>query len=86
VNCIRGTKVQNLLQEPFAALVDLIRRCDLFRGGTRRACYEWLGKTLSVVTDGAFERDGCSQVSGASARRACVVGAGSTDGPLVTFS
>ena len=86
VNCIRGTKVQNLLREPFSALIDLIQRCDLFPDGTRRACYQWLGKTLSVVTDGEFERQGCSQVITRSAQRACVLGARSTEGPLVTFS
>ena len=29
------------------------------RRGARTACYRWLGKTVAVVTDGAFEREGC---------------------------
>ena len=61
-SCIRGTKVQNLLSEPPSALVDLIGRCELFAGPTRAACYRWLGKTIAVVTDGAFAETGCSQL------------------------
>ena len=25
----------------------------------RLACYRWLGKSVAVLTDGAFEREGC---------------------------
>jgi hypothetical protein len=83
--CIRGTKVQNLLSEPPEALVDLIGRCELFAGETRAACYRWLGKTIAVVTDGAFADDGCPRLEPA-AERLCRDGAASMEAALVTFS
>jgi hypothetical protein len=84
-SCVRGTKVQNLLGEPPAALVDLIGRCELFAGATRAACYRWLGKTTAVVTDGAFAEDGCPKLA-PDAERLCRDGAASMDAALVTFS
>ena len=87
VACIRGVKAQNLLGQPPEILLDTIQRCDLFAvSATRNACYRWLGKTLSVLTDGAFAREGCRKLGGAMARRACTAGARSVDEPLVTFS
>jgi hypothetical protein len=85
VSCIHGTKVQNLLGSPTATFVGVIRNCSLFPGTTRTACYFWLGKTLSVVTNSVFRRDGCPRLAPA-ARRACIAGARSMNGPLVTFS
>ena len=85
MSCIHGTKVQNLLGSSTATYVGVIRNCAVFRASARRACYFWLGKTLSVVTDGRFRRDGCPALSPA-ARAACVAGAKSMNGPLVTFS
>lgn len=85
VSCIHGTKVQNLLKYPVSAHLDVIRRCDLFPGATRLACYRWLGTTLAVITNGAFRRTGCPQLA-ADAARACVAGALAMNGPLVTFS
>jgi hypothetical protein len=85
-SCVRGTKVQNLLGEPPAALVDLIGRCELFGGATRDACYRWLGKTIAVVTDGAFRDEGCVELDAADAERLCRDGAASMDAALVTFS
>ncbi len=64
----------------------LIGRCARFSGGTRAVCYRWLGKTLAVVTDGAFRDDGCVQLDAAAARRLCRDGAASMDAALVTFS
>ena len=84
-SCIRGTKVQNLLGEPVTALVALIRRCGVLRAATVRACYRWLGKTIAVVTDGAFGRTGCPQLTGL-ARTECRAGAASMEQALVTFS
>jgi hypothetical protein len=84
-SCIRGTKVQNLLGEPPAALVDLIGRCGLFQGSTERACYRWLGKTIAVVTDGGFARTGCAQLAGL-ARADCRAGAAAMEEALETFS
>jgi len=85
VSCIHGTKVQNLLGSSTATFVGVIRNCDRFPSATKRACYFWLGKTISVVTDGGFRRDGCPLLARA-ARDACVAGAKSMNGPLVTFS
>ena len=85
VSCIHGTKVQNLLQEPLSTHLDVIRHCDLFPGATRLACYRWLGKTLAVLTNGDFRTTGCSQLD-PEADRACVAGARTMNGPLVTFS
>jgi hypothetical protein len=85
-SCIRGTKVQNLLGATIADYAELARTCDLFRGGTRAGCYRWLGKTISVVTDGAFGERGCRQLRDPLARRACSAGARAVDEALVTFS
>jgi len=84
-SCVRGTKVQNLLGAPTETFVRLIRRCDLLPEAARGACYRWLGKTITVVTDGAFARAGCSYLSGV-ARTECAAGARSIDDALVTFS
>jgi hypothetical protein len=84
-SCIRGTKVQNLLSEPPSALVDLIGRCELFAGPTREGCYRWLGRTIAVVTDGAFADEGCPQLA-PEAQRPCRDGAASMEAALVTFS
>ncbi len=86
VSCIRGTKVQNLLVAPREDLVALARQYDGFPGATRIACYRWLGKVLTVMTDGEFERYGCRQAPDDATRRACIAGARESDGPLETFS
>ena len=67
VSCIHGTKVQNLLGSSTAAFLGVIRNCNLFAGATREACYFWLGKTLSVVTDGG---SGTTAVRRSHVRRA----------------
>jgi hypothetical protein len=85
-NCIRGTKVQNLLDAPMTTYIDLIDRCELFAGTARAACYRWLGKTLAVLTDGEFARAGCPKLAAADARRECEAGAASMEEALVTFS
>jgi hypothetical protein len=68
-----------------ATHVEVIRRCDLFPGATRIACYRWLGTTLAVITNGRFRTAGCSKLA-PDAQAACVRGAAAMDGPLVTFS
>ena len=85
VSCIHGTKVQNLLGSSTATYLGVIRNCAVFRASARRACYFWLGKTLSVVTDGRFRRDGCPALSPAGARSMRGRREG-MNGPLVTFS
>ena len=85
-DCVRGTKVQNLLNASTDTYVKLIERCQRFTGGARGACYRWLGKALAVLTDGAFEREGCPKLSNVAARRDCVAGARTMNDALVTFS
>jgi hypothetical protein len=85
-SCIRGTKVQNLRGSSIGDYVDLIGRCEQFGTATRRACYRWLGKTISVVTDGRFLRTGCPSLGSREARRQCAAGARSMDEALVKFS
>jgi hypothetical protein len=86
VACIRGTKAQNLLGASTAAYMRLLGRCVLFDGATRAACYRWLGKTVAVLTDGAFGRQGCPALERADARRLCLAGARDFESALVTFS
>jgi len=85
LSCVHGTKVQNLLRYPPSVYVGVIRGCDRFVGATRTGCYEWLGKTISVVTNGRFRGSGCPKLAPA-ARSACIAGASAMNGPLVTFS
>jgi hypothetical protein len=85
-DCVRGTKVQNLLDATTDEWVRLISRCDLLEATTRAACYRWLGKTLAVVTDGAFGEIGCPRLDADAARRQCRAGADTMEGALVTFS
>ena len=86
VACVRGTKAQNLLGASTAAYVRLVGRCELFTGATRTACYRWLGKAIAVLTDGAFEREGCPLLERPDARRSCLAGAHARESALVTFS
>jgi hypothetical protein len=82
--CVRGVPDQALAGEP-AAQLRLIRRCGRIEGSARGDCYDWLGRTLSVVTNGAFRRDGCTKLD-TTARNACVAGATRMNAALVTFS
>jgi hypothetical protein len=86
-DCIRATKVQNLINFPNALSVQLVRGCAQFTAYRMAGrCYRWLGRTIGVVTDGRFRRTGCAKLS-APARRACDAGVdGMGRGPLVTFS
>ena len=87
VACIRGTKVQNLINYPPEMSVELIQKCnEIFRGSLAIACDRWLGKTLGVVSNGEFRTTGCPKLPNAQARKACVAGVKSMEGPLVTFS
>jgi hypothetical protein len=81
--CLHGVKVQNLLDTPAANQLLVIDRCRLFAGRVATGCYEWLGKVLDVITNGSFSRDGCAKVA---EPQACLRGARSYNGPLVTFS
>jgi hypothetical protein len=82
--CLRGVPSQALAGEPGQQL-RLIRACSRIAVGVQSDCYEWLGRTLAVVTNGAFRERGCTKLA-ASARNACVAGAKRLDAALVTFS
>jgi hypothetical protein len=83
--CLRGVPDQALAGQP-AEQVRLIRECARVVAGARRGCYEWLGRTLAVVTNGVFRAGGCTKLSAAVARRDCVSGASHMRDALVTFS
>jgi hypothetical protein len=85
-NCVRGVKVQNLLDAPTGRYVGLIEGCGRFDAQARSSCYRWLGKVLAVLSDGEFARTGCPRLGSASARERCREGAAQADGALVTFS
>ena len=84
-DCLRGLRVQAYALAPFSTKLGLIRACATVRSA-QRACYEWLGKTMNVVTDGSFELKGCPKLRYAAARASCVRGARSYEGALETFS
>ena len=84
--CVRGTKVQNLLGSSTGAFVGLFAGCERFGRAVRAGCYRWLGKTVAVLTDGAFERDGCRRLPEPDARALCRTGARAMEEALVTFS
>ena len=81
--CLRGVKVQNLVGTPASNQQLVIDRCEIFDRRLRTGCYEWLGKVLEVISDGTFSRTGCPRVA---QPQACLRGARSSDGPLITFS
>lgn len=83
--CLRGVPDQALAGQP-AQQLRLIRECARVVAGARRGCYEWLGRTLAVVTNGAFRVSGCTKLSTAAARRDCRSGAARMGDALVTFS
>jgi hypothetical protein len=83
--CLRGVPDQALSGQP-AKQLRLIRACRQMAPDVRGACYEWLGRTLAVVTNGAFRTRGCPKLRAGSAVRACVAGARHMDAALVTFS
>jgi hypothetical protein len=82
--CVRGVPDQALAGQPSQQL-RLIRACSRMSAGVRRGCYEWLGRTLAVVTNGSFRDRGCDALQ-PGARSACVTGAREMNAPLVTFS
>lgn len=86
VGCIRGVRVPDVATAPLSAQLRLIMGCADVDHDAQRACYEWLGKTLNVVSNGAFETVGCPNLLYAATRTDCVRGARSYEGALETFS
>jgi hypothetical protein len=84
-NCLRGVNVPALEGRRFEQL-RLIRTCNALPSTTNAWCYRWFGRTLAVLTDGAFRLTGCPQLAGASAQGHCRRGAARTGLPLRTFS
>jgi hypothetical protein len=82
--CVRGVPDQALAGRPSQQL-RLIRGCSRMNAGARHGCYEWLGRTLAVVTNGSFRDRGCGALQ-PNGRRACVAGAREMNAALVTFS
>lgn len=84
-SCLRGVAVQALSGQPRRQLA-LIEGCRRIAPAARRSCYGWYGRTLNVVTDGAFATSGCPRLESRAARRSCRAGASRIDQPLITFS
>lgn len=82
--CVRGVPYQALAGEP-ARQLRLIRACARMTAAARPGCYEWLGRTLAVVTNGAFRARGCVKLE-PRAQQDCVAGARRMSAALVTFS
>jgi len=84
VNCLRAVPVEQTDRWP-SMQVALIRSCSKLHPGSRRPCYEWFGKALAVVTNGAF-RTRCARLHSPAARAQCRFGAARFREPLVTFA
>ncbi len=86
VSCVRGVVVPSLAQKRLKDQVRLVARCAQFGSSARQGCYEWLGKTLTVVTNGAFATQGCAKLATADGEAWCRRGARESGGALETFS
>ena len=85
IGCLYGMNVQNVATARGSRRVKLIERCADLRRSAQGACYEWLGTTLSVVTNGRFRSLACPFIQ-PTGRNACLAGAGRMNRALVTFS
>ena len=85
ISCLYGMNVQNVATARGSRRVKLIERCADLRPGAQGACYEWLGTTLSVVTNGRFKSLACPFIA-RTGRNACLAGADRMNQALVTFS
>ncbi len=85
LSCLRGVQVQFLIGQPKRQLA-LVRMCGRMKARAHAGCYQWFGKTLAVVTNGAFRVEGCSQLASRSGRADCIAGARTLNHALGTFS
>ena len=85
VSCLHGVAVQSTAGKP-AAQRRLIGECAALPAGARAGCDRWFGLTLNLVTNGRFERSGCTRLADAVAAASCRAGARAYTGPVVTFS
>jgi hypothetical protein len=83
-SCLRADPVEEVGPWQGRQLA-LIGTCAGLRDGARRPCYEWFGKTLTVVTNGRFMRS-CGRLRSVAARAQCRIGARRYEDPLVTFA
>jgi hypothetical protein len=84
-NCLRGVNVPALDGKSFEQL-RLLNTCGGLPSETRSWCFNWISRTLSVVTDGAFAKGACAQLDDERDRVSCTVGSKRTSRPLRTFS
>jgi hypothetical protein len=84
-NCLRGVNVPALAGRRFEQ-IRLITTCDALPSETKAWCFNWFGRTLSVVTDGTFRERGCRQLDDEHERASCLVGGARVARPLRTFS
>jgi hypothetical protein len=85
VSCIHGVNVVALTKRPGDQMA-LIRTCGRAPASARSGCYQWLGTTLAVITDGRFRTSGCARLASRRARSGCVEGARAMGNALVTFA
>ena len=83
-SCMRGVGTQDL-PDAFASGLQLIARCGSLGASSRAGCYSWFGRTLSVLTDGRFAKQGCRSLSSRLGRAGCAAGARRMNAALVTF-
>lgn len=84
--CVRGVAAQTLAGAPPREQIELANGCAEFRQpADRSVCFSWLGRVLTVTTDGRFRTTGCTQVASVG-RAACRSGAARITEPLETFS
>jgi hypothetical protein len=84
LSCLRGVNVPAVGKTEWEQL-RFLGACASLARVTRYACYVWLGRTLTIATDGRFGQTGCPKLQ-ASACSACTAGARLVDLPLRTFS
>jgi hypothetical protein len=84
-SCVHGVRVASLLGYGLAYQLRLAAACGGIDPAARLDCYAWIGRTLAVVTNGAFGRTGCPRLKDPG-RTACEAGARRIDEALVTFS
>jgi hypothetical protein len=85
LNCFRGVSVPLLVGNRWDQL-RLTRSCAKLPQASRFGCYSWFGRTINVVTNGRFEREGCPRLRIPEARVACLSGARKFGKAIGTFS
>lgn len=83
-SCLRGVGTQDL-PDAFSSGLKLIAQCRSLAASARAGCYSWFGRTLTVLTDGRFGKQGCRQLTSRAGRAGCAAGARRIDDPLITF-